>query len=58
MDALKTVAVAKVVRKRCPDDAVALVYQEWEGMMGWMCPRCGYFEPDMDSASAANKAAE
>lgn len=44
-----TTAVAKVVRKRCPSPScggVLLVYQEWEGLMGWLCPRCGYFEPD------------
>lgn len=34
-------------RHYCQCGAV-MIHQEWEGMMGWLCPDpdCGLFEPD------------
>jgi len=39
-------SVITVIRKRCPLDATILVRQEVEGLLGWYCPECEYFEPD------------
>jgi len=36
-----------VIRKRCPADATILVYGPVDDMTGWVCPECGYFEPDL-----------
>jgi len=33
------------VRKRCPLDATVLVLTEVDGIQGWLCPECEYFEP-------------
>lgn len=35
------------IRKRCPYDATVLIHHEVDGLMGWECPECGYFEPDL-----------
>jgi len=34
-----------LVKKRCPLDATVLVLTEVDGIQGWLCPECEYFEP-------------